>query len=80
MSCVVSLLACKYMHVAAPCLLLRHSFGLLAASAAVAGVTWPNVVRRSADHGESHPSLTHMRTETSQQTEQRCRELRVQII
>lgn len=50
------LLACKHMHVAAPCLLLRHSFGLLAALAAITGMTWPNVARRSAEHGGNHPA------------------------
>ncbi len=48
-------------HVEAPRLPLRHSFVLLAALAAITGMTWPNVARRSVDHGENHPahSLPH---------------------
>lgn len=65
--CVVLLLACKYVHVVAPCLLLRHSFGVLAALAAITGMTWPNVARRSVDYTVKiilhAPSLTHMRME-----------------
>lgn len=48
--------ACKYMHVAAPSLLHRHSFVLLAALAAITGMTQPNVARRSADHDENLPA------------------------
>lgn len=49
------------MQVMAPCLLLRHSFVLLAALAAISEMTWPNVARRSVDHDENLPahSLPH---------------------